>query len=241
VIPRGLGKKLSVLTCSTCNNDVGGAKLDSHLHKKTEIDSFFGGFGGATTVDLHIGGHRLTAEWERSRKGAQIDNTLRIIEKATAPAALESSKAEFRALLDGSEIKLRFRVASERRANLSLLKAGYLLAFLRLGYDFIFSKNLDVVRQQIRSPSDQLLPLDALIVGVNELPVVNSVLLVTKPAELQGLLSVIELRPKSGPYTRGVLLPHPSSPPDFFEKAAMLKQLNGDLSIAGRPVQKWGN
>jgi 5-methylcytosine-specific restriction endonuclease McrA len=34
IIPDGLGKRLLALTCKRCNNDVGGANLDSHLQKE---------------------------------------------------------------------------------------------------------------------------------------------------------------------------------------------------------------
>ena len=43
IIPDGLGRRLWALTCKRCNNDVGGAKLDSHLHKKMAIESFMKG------------------------------------------------------------------------------------------------------------------------------------------------------------------------------------------------------
>jgi len=231
VIPDGLGKRLPALTCKTCNNNVGGAKLDYHLHKELELGAFFAGDGGCTDVDIHIGGHRLAAKWHRTPGASGPGNKLEVVGRATDPAALEGGKTAFEALRDGSEIILRFRTASPRRANLAILKAGYLLGFLKLGYRFILTSKLDIVREQIRRPAEQLIPLDALIVGLVNPHLVNSVAVVTKPAELEGVVACIQLQPKGPAYSRGVILPHPNSREEFFELVAKLKQSKGSLEI----------
>ena len=96
IIPDGLGKRLPALTCKTCNNDVGGAKLDSHLHMRMGLESFFKGSGKPVAVEIAIGEHRLAANWERVASEGGIQNNFRVVGKATAPSAEQGTKFNFR-------------------------------------------------------------------------------------------------------------------------------------------------
>jgi hypothetical protein len=238
IIPDGLGKRLPALTCKTCNNDVGGAKLDSHLHKKLAIESFLIGSGKPVAAGLRIGGHHVAVDWERIPGEGGVKNNLRIIEKATAPSALQGSKEAMLGLSEGDELNLTFQIASERRVRMSLLKAGYLLGFRELGYRFILHQNLSVVRQQIQRPEEMLLPIDALVVDQVNPPAVNCVMQITDPENLHGILVSLELQsPGGSTLQKGVLLPTPASPCDFFERARALQQGHASAKFTGYRLQ----
>jgi len=244
IIPDGLGKRLLTLTCKTCNNDVGGAKLDSHLHMKLALESFFKGSGKPVAVEIKIGEHRLAANWERTTSKDGVSNNFKIVGQATAPTAEQGSKEVMQKVSKGDELDVKFRIASEKRANVSLLKSGYLLVFKELGYRFILHKNLDPVRQQIQRPAEGLLPIDALVVGASDPSAVNCVMEITDPRDIDGMLVCLEIRnPKGATLHRGVLLPTPASQSGFFERARALKERAGPrIKFKGRRLQSnWAN
>lgn len=238
IIPDGLGKRLPTLTCKTCNNDLGGAKLDSHLHKKLAIESFLKGSGKPVAVELKIGEHRVAANWERIASEGGVHNNFRIVGKATAPSAEQGTKEAMQKMSQGDELTVSFRIASEQRASVSLLKSGYLLAFAELGYRFILHKNLDPVRQQVQSPAEELLPIDGLVVGLSDASAVNCVMEITDPTDMDGLIVCLELKaPDGSTLHKGVLLPTPASSSDFFERARTLKQAGNNVRFKGRRLQ----
>lgn len=239
IIPDGLGKRLPALTCKACNNDVGGAKLDPHLHKTMAFESFWKGSGKPVPIELNVGGHRVAAKWERIAGENGVQNNFKIIRKATAPSAEQGTQEAMQNMAEGDELNVAFRVASDKRANLALLKSGYLLAFTELGYSFILHKHLDPVRQQLLNPSEDLLPIDALVVGASDLTAVNCVMDITDPKEIDGILACIELKNQEGAVLhRGVLMPTPASPSDFFERARALRERGNNIKFKGRRLQK---
>ncbi len=233
VIPKRLGKRLTVLTCKTCNN-VGGAKLDSQLHKELAVESFLKGSGEPIGVELKIGEQRVAANWERRAGEGGMQNNFRVVAKATAPDELLKGEQLLKSFSMGDEINVKFEIASEKRARISELKAGYLLAFRTFRYRYILHKNLELIRQQIQRPAEELVPLGALILTVNRPAHVNCVVTLNGPEQLNAIFAVLELgSPKMGPKHRGILLPAPDSPSDFFEQARALKHAGGQLSVDG--------
>jgi hypothetical protein len=235
IIPDGLGERLPSLTCKTCNNDVGGAKLDSHLHQKLAIESFVKGAGKPVEVVLNVGGHRLAANWERTIDDSGVKNNFRIVEKATSPSAEQGSKEVMRKISAGDKMNFTFRIASERHARLALLKAAYLLGFKELGYSFILHANLNPIRQQIQRPSEELVPIDALVVNIHEPAVINCVMEVADPKNIDGILVCLELNDSQGLIIhRGVFLPTPASTSNFFERACEMKEAGKQATCTGR-------
>ena len=234
VIPDELGQRLFVLTCSTCNNDVGGAKLDATLHRKAAAHAFLSG-ERPIRAEVLIDGLRLAVDWNFTpgSESARPHNDLRVIGRATSPAAIEQSQATLKAGKDGPEMTIRFPVSNPRYEKTALLKVGYLIGFLRHGYQFALSPTLDLVREQIRDPSAELLPVKALVVGPATFLAArrNSLALIEKPTELQGFMALVELK---GMGHFGVLLPHPESPPGFFDRAEQHRQSHGKIELALR-------
>jgi len=234
IIPNRLGERLVVLTCKTCNNDVGGAKLDWHLHQQLSLESSMRGTGQPITVELKVVEHRVAAKWERTATVDGIKNNLRIIKKATSPRAELGVKDAMQKMLAGDEMDLAFRIASARRANVSVLKSGYLLAFKELGYRLIVHDNLGPIRQQIQKPTEEIVPIEALVLRVNDPSAVNCVMAITDPQGIDGILVCLKLKTQEGLVVhKGVLLPTPASPSDFFERARAMQQAGDHARLKG--------
>jgi len=230
VIPDGLGERLFVLTCKNCNNNVGGTKLDTALHHRANDQAFLRGEKAIRSV-LQIGEARLAIDWRQTlTESGGKHNDFHVIKEATSPAAIDQSEAILRAAKEGPEMTLRLLIPNPRHAQVALLKVGYLIAFLRLGYQFILSTNLESVREQIRDPSAKLLPVDALVVGpVPAIPLrKNTIAAIRKPAELESWLSVFELK---GVGQFGVLLPSSASAPGYFDRAGQHRQRHGKMEL----------
>lgn len=95
---------------------------------------------------------------------------------------------------------------NEKILTISLLKIAYLLAFEKLGYIFLFSKNMQIIRKQLDNPDKEIIrppfwikydfPDDNL--GVN---------IITKPRELRAFLIIFDLKTNSDQYRFAIVLP----------------------------------
>lgn len=95
---------------------------------------------------------------------------------------------------------------NENILKISLLKIAYLKAFEKLGYIFLFSKNMEIVRKQLDNPEKEIIkppfwfnydfPDDKL--GVN---------IITKPKELRAFLIIFDLKTSSDKYRFAIILP----------------------------------
>ncbi len=231
VIPNGLGQRLFVLTCSKCNNDVGGAKLDAALHRKVAAHAHLSG-QRPLRANVLIDGARMAVDWTYTPASDSTPphSDLRVVEKATSPAAIEQSQVTLKAAQYGQEIRIQFPISNPRFEKTAFLKVGYLIGFLRFGYEFALAPNLDIVREQIRDPSAEILPVKALVVGPTLFESVraNSLAVITNPTELAGFMALVELK---GMGQFGVLLPYPLSAPGFFDRAEKHRQSNSKLEV----------
>ena len=151
VPPRAVGGRRIVLTCLDCNN-IAGHDVDSHAaeferirdfsHRKSGV-SFMARYRAEGGLDVNV-----SAEW--SPDGAL---SLTCLPASNSPGAAQGLNDELtRRWREGKgwpnsqlSFRLRHRV-SLRRANISWLRAAYLVAFAVLGYRYALRQELDLAR-----------------------------------------------------------------------------------------------
>jgi hypothetical protein len=155
VPPRSAFGRPLVLTCRDCNNDA-GSRLDSHAATQERILDFQYG-SQPKPLKVHVrDGIDLAARLER-RQDTYFLYGVPTASHPSAPALLDSLLDGWRA--NGSARTLSLQgddVYIPRLANLSRLRAAYLVAFAMWGYRYAFSPAMDPVRAQLADPYTEL-------------------------------------------------------------------------------------
>ena len=200
VPPKSVGGRPLALTCRACNNKA-GAEIDHHAGKAVRADEF-SQRGDKREQRLKVNG--LQARM-RSTDGHM---QLWIVPEANHPDAV-SAQAEQWAREGVTNTNTRFELPeyTPDRANLSLLRAAYLVVFARWGYRAIVGEAAEALRDQFQNPDDMRL----------------SALCRNDPAQdpsARRLATIIEPEPWRGFVVtfglRSFLLPPPLAGPDFF-------------------------
>lgn len=210
-IPKRLGANKYVLTAKAANNEA-GTEIDAELHKMILHDEFFREGIGARTVRMTMGGHEVGAEFTRQVDGKEIKNELKIVADRSNPKNLIASQEWAKGMTVNDDISLNFHPNEQpdkALARVALLKAGYLCLFHRVGYSYIPDPILNAVRQQILSPSEQILPLGKIVFEMKPEEYRDDVLMITEPEELMSFVIGLKLRkdPEATPRYFGVILP----------------------------------
>lgn len=180
VPPASIGGTELVLTCKTCNNG-SGHEVDAHVDRRAELVRLNQLFGGrrdhqaSMKLEIDDGSFSETLNAVVSREG---DGPLRfdIPERQNDPhkvaRVVQYAKASYeKGTGEGLEFRVHSRVGMDpHRAAISDLKSGFLAAFALLGYSYALDPELDLVRQQIRNPSDRILDRWMLKPGPNAPP-----------------------------------------------------------------------
>ena len=213
VPPKKLGGKPITLTCKKCNNTA-GSLLDEELRKKLISDEFFEGIPGAIvdakirlSKDLFISGtlsHRksggLSVHLFKNGPNAN-EKKSHCIEKAREH--LENNGLR--------KVDFNLKMYRKCRPEVALLRIAYLLAFSTFGYGFLFNPNLELIREQIKKPSENILPSFGVINDdfSNTEP---GIYIIVEPKELWSFLVIFELKTSNRTTKHGVILPGPSEP-----------------------------
>lgn len=221
--PQSLGGKDGVLTCETCNN-VAGHKIDKELLtalKEIEIN----GFKANTKFRKRIKNdstknETVTADFTIEKNNEIVMN---LIKQDSNPIAYDNfiksktmsySNPMFfndEPLYGGWPTGYKFTIekenkSDERLSSICLLKIAYLIAYQKLGHIFLFNRNLDKVREQIKFPEREIIKKPFWIhfdfpdecLGLN---------LITIPKELKCFLIIFDLETKAGKYRFAIALP----------------------------------
>ncbi|WP_308994032.1 HNH endonuclease [Mariniflexile litorale] len=220
--PQSLGGKSSVLTCKKCNSEAGHKIDDEILTALKEID----------TLNFKPNSEIKTQFFNDSTEGKGVNAKIKIQDdgqfiinidtKNNNPKIhkkfFDSEVREYKSPLFSNDIreigwkkKLTFNFkkpnkTNERLASISLLKIAHLMAFEKLGHLYLFNKNNQIIRDQIRSPEKEIITnpfwikynFPDNIVGVN---------IITKPRKLRSILVVFDLKTKSDSYRFSICLP----------------------------------
>lgn len=219
--PKKLGGKSNLLTCKTCNSNAGN-QLDKEL-LETLLNNDFNNFKPNSEIKTRLHNKHITPGSVNAK--LMIDNEGKLIidvnRKNNNPEILDnfliSGEHTFKSPLfhDFSEtghthrLPITIKMAqnrNEQKVKTALLKIAYLSAFEKLGHIFLFSENINIIREQIKNPEKEIIkdpcwidyrfPDDLL--GVN---------VITKPRELRSILVVFDLVTKSDTYRYSICLP----------------------------------
>ena len=159
VPPESVGGHPVLVTCSKCNNSLGG-RIDNYLYNELLI----------VYLLSHPENHSFKTVFNVN--GKKIKGRLRIETKegyrflhctidGNDRGNYPSFTSEIENHWDGCQIEMTSLITDVKRndefSNAAKLKSAYLLAFSKLGYMYILSDNLDLVRQQIQNPDDDIL------------------------------------------------------------------------------------
>lgn len=166
VPPKSQRGKGILLTCARCNN-VAGATVDGQLHLRTKMEELARALAGngvarEMSVSFELGGVVVNATAHVDATNGSIE--LEIHEERNNPANIELQRAMTRVAAEGDTVPpITIRTGArmgyvERLAQLSELRAAYLLAFARFGYRYALNPRLDVVREQIQNHEREIIP-----------------------------------------------------------------------------------
>lgn len=220
---QSLGGKDGVLTCETCNNEA-GHKIDNQLLiALNEID--INCFKPNTKFRKKIQNESTKNETVSAdfTIGLNKELTINLIKKNSNPVAFDnfinSESISYtnpifinNEPLSGGwhkEYKFTFEKENktdERLASIGLLKIAYLIGFQKLGHTFLFNKNLENIRKQIKSPKENFMNHPFWIhfdfpdeyLGLN---------MIMKPKELRCFLVIFDLKTDADKYRFAIALP----------------------------------
>jgi hypothetical protein len=223
--PKSLGGKPLALTCKSCNNK-SGHDLDAHLFEKLltiDVKSFLPNSKAQTTFELN--GNKVNGILEVDNKGTMKLNlqtnrsnptqSSQFMKDMFPPRTIHNPIFYPDKIFENDNKSPTFQMqikdtANERRAEVALLRIGYLLAFATLGNGFLINGGLYVVREQILNPDKEILPrvfwlkyqFPKEFEGVN---------IISLPKELQSFLVVFNLKTASQTRQIAIVLPGPST------------------------------
>ena len=213
VPPESVGGKPILVTCKACNNRQ-GADLDIYLMNELEISHNLShldtipqksriAFNG-----IEINGQTTFSKIDGFKFMVSPDNN--------NPIEFEGFMKEAKNAKEGYQIKLKANITNRKRnvdlANIALLKSAYLMAFHELGYMYVLNPNLNMIREQILNPKQQLISAPYIMADENGIPKdmpqgvyyakLDNIVCIVVVMDLQ--LSKSELK-----HRKAVVLPHP--------------------------------
>lgn len=205
--PQCIGGRLGVLVCAQCNHRAGRQfERDAAARERTEdFRHALRGHGSYTGwAVLRVGDLMVNAELRFGPKGNQV----RIPRKRNHPNVhgVLDEWAKVQRMPDEVKVTLRDRYRSWA-ADVTLLKAAFLVAFAQFGYEYAYNERLVQVREQILNPKRQRLRA-AFISPSRDIVGENCFILVRAPFPML----VVNFK------RRSVLLPWVHSPANFYEE-----------------------
>jgi hypothetical protein len=220
VPPKKVGGRPLVLTCRGCNNTHGSA-IDAHASRREEAHDLLVGRdpGRDVRAEFTVGDIALQVRLDVVSDAFRLT----VVEQANNPkevaAAVSMLEASAAGAADGP---IGFRLTDRIllvRAQLSWVRAAYLVAFASFGWRYVLLlSSLNLLREQLADPDADLLPPLALL-DLDASPERRELLIVREPAELRSLAVVV------GRYT--VFVPWLEEPQSFEDLAGALGRLPG--------------
>ncbi|TMV13309.1 HNH endonuclease [Arenibacterium halophilum] len=155
IIPKSVGGKITIFLCKSCNNTA-GSKHTKWLGEYIEI------FEGK--APFHASGKKQKAT--ATADGYTINGTLKVAEGGDLEFVALRSHSHPHAFEghvnapSGSKLTVQVDVPAYRQEKLvgvGFLAAAYELWFKNFGYSFVLQKSLDIVREQISNPEEDII------------------------------------------------------------------------------------
>lgn len=221
VPPVSLGGKPLVLSCKECNSK-SGHQLDVHLLNallENDAKSFLP--NSETFSTFEIDGNTLYGKIDINEKGQFFINFDEMNgkpeDKINFKEGLYHKVIEYNprfhpnlrytTRVQSKNMQMKFKTISDKRkAEVALLRIGYLSAFAKFGYGFLINENLRNVREQIKYPDKDILPKSFRFhcefpddcEGIN---------MISLPNKLRCFLIVFRLKTKSSNRQFNIVLP----------------------------------
>jgi hypothetical protein len=208
VPPESLGGKFTVLTCKKCNNDFG--HFEAELLKvinigsaKDNIDQFF--------IDRVKVINKTTGEYLDG--SVHINNEkadIRFNEKAKI---FNSKFIDYLSALHNGKIPnitLEISAPNYSKIEKALLKSAYLICFIWWGFEFVFSKNGELIRQVLNNHLDYPTPVPTIWRDTKEGELLKGISILCDDISRLAFMVNIELSGIQNTCTASVLIPNPT-------------------------------
>ena len=152
--PKSLGGKANTLTCKKCNNE-SGYKIDFHLLEALKEQ-------GIRTFSPNSGSKLFV-----THKGIEVQGILKVDTEGEISFIIKPENNEPKRFAEyvsrvgkDDNVEIRFPASRVEVKNfeVALLKTAYILAFEKFGYPLILSKAFDIVRDQLKKPTEDIYP-----------------------------------------------------------------------------------
>lgn len=232
VPPKALGGTIETLTCNSCNHQQ-GASLEGPLANRLRYEEFgMLKLNASAESTILLKGHPINSYVSlqgENQFNFKFDPKKSHPEHEKIIGKLEKGERT-------GEIKIipkkKFK---DRSATLGVLRIAYLKAFLSLGYEYICTSNMEPIRNQLKSPSLEMLP-DFGVIDKNVPEKIPNLGVVVNPASLRSLFICVELKSDLGTRFRfGVLLPLPTK--DGFGIYHLLAKFKSDNEWPNLKIQ----
>jgi len=238
VPPKKLGGKPLTLTCKKCNNSA-GSLLDEELRKKLVSDEFFEGIPGAIVdAKLNLSKDLFISGTLSHRKSGGLSVHL----FKNGPNAKEKKSHcidKVRERLENNglrEVGFNLKMYRKCHPEVALLRIAYLLAFSTFGNGYLFNPNLELIREQIKKPNENIL-LSFGVINDDFSKSEPGIYIIVKPKELWSFLVIFELKTSNRTTKHGVILPGPSEPGLDIYKLSQQKHKFAGESVQYQAVQ----
>lgn len=146
------GNKIALTCRNPCNNDF-GSKVEKHV-KMREAD-LAAQRAGRIPARMGIGRYSVQISYGTEDNGVtrlEVDP-----DRNTHDRQAAFQDAFHQLARDGHTISLQFAFANDQLARVAWLKSAYMVGFAAFGYSYVWSGRLDLVRRQIRRPTESLI------------------------------------------------------------------------------------
>jgi len=195
------------LTCAPCNHTA-GYQLDAHAHKAEQLAK-----RTMIPVRVHFRGNRLNMSLSADKSGVRLFGE----PKRNSPAAATAFFAELDRVVQTKDLSWKFDLefprsrVDLRRADVSRLRAAYVVAFAKFGYRFMLQNAYKPVREQIADPTKGIIEAFK-VTEPNADKMERHFVVVREPDVLRGCIAV-----QMGPHI--LFLPGPNDA-DFYDRLA---------------------
>jgi hypothetical protein len=247
VPPRSAGGRELCLTCRRCNSAAGHG-FDHSIAEAARYRAMRSGLTGHRTAfsskaTIESDGGQLNAGFRFDENGIVIE----VHEQRNDPTrySAQMENLQRKAAAGGSEMHFRLNLTfrfGPRKLFVSWLKAVYLAAFAKFGYDYALRDVLKPVRMQILQPDETVVSNSALALDTHLTAKFDGPNILHVRAPLDSLMVYFPASKAANGTPLMVILPMPDSPDDFFTKLAASyisvdgqRRINTDASPLGWP------
>jgi len=219
--PKHAGGGAIALTCAPCNHTA-GTLLDAHAHRAERLAQ-----QTVIPVRVNLRGNRLNMSLTADESGVKLIGE----PKRNAPAVAQAFFAELTRIAQTCDLNWKFDLEFHRsavdlrRADLSRLRAAYIVAFAKFGYRFVLQKAYSPVREIIREPTSNAIEVFK-ITRPGADSSARHLIVLREPEALRGGVAV-----QMGRHV--VFLPGPNDV-DFYDRLANEKRRHGSRSATFR-------